>query len=513
MEKDDDFLKDFEVIGDDNNNLENNKKNIFSDFEEVDNNGNVINNPTKNINEILNDFEEVDESGNVVSNKQNNQNLAEQVEVVFPTFTYDYKDPNNYLEDKDFLFFINVFYSKNIINKFERKHFVYASNIYTKANELVKVGKYQSREKAIIAALKTPQVEETLTKFEAEREAQIEKDKEIQRAKRELEKEEEKIIEGYGKHKDKMYNAMSRLGDYRIKRPFDEFYSFGFSKLKDNELTIENELKSDNRDISKFIISDYKLLLDATSVKEYVKNYIRFFACVTQAKHIRTLTEAEVRDAYHKSCKEISKTIPYKVYNFDIKYDDELQKKIDDKSYLKNISNKDRLNYIKELKESILSDLDKKYEVKYDKLLLNMRQRFELCKKLVYSQSTINKIMHYGYFAKERNELIDLTDRLSHSLHMKKDDLFKKIDDEGTLYSVFVEESRDLYRDPLNEANGLVDELKKENLFKTELNLDASLLNESNILVQSEEEVLDLDKSFLKDDEDELDKEQIDNKI
>ncbi len=274
------------------------------------------------------------------------------------------------------------------------------------------------------------------------------------------------------RYKKELWDLMKTIGEGRVYRPFEEFYLEGNSKKPIEKKLITQELAKDNRDFSSIIVKDYHEKFELLSVRDYLKDYIKFIVYRSVSSEKGVLSEEEIRNTFNNSIKPLAHEINKKYFKEPMPYDNKMQELIDDKKQVYNLKSSDRINLLKDLKNSILESLDNKYDTKYEYLLTTQKQKFKLMKEAVYNQSIWKKIFRYGTFLKEKQELIEVSDRLCSSLHISKDKLFKTMDEDSNQYIFFTQESKSLYDAAKNDLEDLIKEVKEKGVYKAEIKVE-----------------------------------------
>lgn len=293
-----------------------------------------------------------------------------------------------------------------------------------------------------------------------------------------------------------MRKIVDTLGTHLVYRPLSEFYMKGYSKKPLEEKLITQELQKENRDFSAIIASDYQEKLDVLSARDYLNNYVKFLVYRSVSTGRGVLSEDEIRKTFNNSIEPLAQAIHDKFYKEPMPYNHRYQEMIENKKEVFNLNSKERMNLLKNLKGSILESLDNKYDTKTDYLLTTQKQKFRLMKEAVYNQSIWKKIFKFGQFLKEKQELVEVCDRLCSSLHISKDKLFNTMDERDTKeYQFFILESKSLY-DAKNDVDDIIKEVKEKNVYKAPMKVEE--IKADNIIEEEKDlsNVKDLNLDF-----------------
>lgn len=399
-------------------------------------------------------------------------------------------DDEGYLQNSDFLYMLSKLYSKDLLRNFKALYFEYARKIYDFTQEKINDGVFEDLDDVIKAAKLAPSIEKKISEFEKEVKTIVEKKEHDEMVKRE--KEEKNSVP----YKDEMRKIVDTLGTHLVYRPLSEFYMKGYSKKPLEEKLITQELQKENRDFSAIIASDYQEKLDVLSARDYLNNYVKFLVYRSVSTGRGVLSEDEIRKTFNNSIEPLAQAIHDKFYKEPMPYNHRYQEMIENKKEVFNLNSKERMNLLKNLKGSILESLDNKYDTKTDYLLTTQKQKFRLMKEAVYNQSIWKKIFKFGQFLKEKQELVEVCDRLCSSLHISKDKLFNTMDERDTKeYQFFILESKSLY-DAKNDVDDIIKEVKEKNVYKAPMKVEE--IKADNIIEEEKDlsNVKDLNLDF-----------------
>ena len=394
------------------------------------------------------------------------EELDEVEEEPIEFFLADKFDDNGYLENPDFQYFICKVYTRDILKNFTKKYFDYAVKMFDFSMEKINDGTIEDIDVAVSATKESEIITKDINEFDKEAKIAYEK-----RIDDQLEKLE-KIIIDKRRYKDELWTCVKELSWHRVYRPLTEFYMKGYSYLPEEKKEITKELDKENRDFSSIIAKDYPERLELLSVRDYLKNYIKFLVYISVSTGRGVLTEDEIRTTFNNSIKPLAKEIHDKYYKEPMPYNHKYQEMIENKTEVYNLSSKERMNLLKNLKDSIIESLDNKYDTKNEYLLRTQKQKFLLMKEAVYNQSIWKKIFKFGQFLKEKNELIEVSDRLCSSLHISKDKLFDAMENYNREYTLFIDDSKSLYDAAKNDCEEIIKEVKENNVYKAEIKVE-----------------------------------------
>ncbi len=427
----------------------------------------------KDINKDINSIDNINwsdiESEALDEEYQNKDQEVEEEEVLEINPIGNWQDKEGWLQNEDFLYFISNIYSKDLLKNCKKDYFDLAVEFYKIGVKYINNGTMEDIDDVINFAHTDSQSVKFLKEYEDDARKTIEK----QNAKKEhdemIKREKESLNIRY---KKELWDLMKTIGEGRVYRPFEEFYLEGNSKKPIEKKLITQELAKDNRDFSSIIVKDYHEKFELLSVRDYLKDYIKFIVYRSVSSEKGVLSEEEIRNTFNNSIKPLAEEINKKYFKETMPYDNKMQELIDDKKQVYNLKSSDRINLLKDLKNSILESLDNKYDTKYEYLLTTQKQKFKLMKEAVYNQSIWKKIFRYSTFLKEKQELIEVSDRLCSSLHISKDKLFKTMDEDSNQYIFFTQESKALYDAAKNDLEDLIKEVKDKGVYKAEIKVE-----------------------------------------
>ena len=415
------------------------------------------------------------------------ENKEDEVKIVCNEKIFD----GGYLKEPSFIYFLKEFYPKSILSSFRNKHFDYAEYVYDICLDGLEKKDVVDLDQAIWTAKQFDAVKKVINGFEKELKKEKQKEKEKEEYYRLV--EEERQADNKRPFKDKFEKAVICLRNHGVNTPMREFLVQCHSFDPKNKKVISKELEKENRDFSSIIAKDYhkkedNLRLNSfLSMKDYLNNYMKVFIYGSVASKKGLLSMDEITNTYNNSIKLLSNEISNKYFMESISYNHKYQEMIDNKKEVYNLNSKDRLNLLKNLKESIIESLDNKYDTKYEHLLLSQKQKYTLMKEAVYNQSFLKKIfMPHKYF-KEKQELEEVSNRLCSSLHISKEELSKTLDTDSKNYKSFIKDSKELCNLSQNDLNDIIKEVSCEGVFKKEIkveevNVDKSIDKEINTL-------------------------------
>ncbi len=456
-----------------------------SSEEEVENTKEVVEEEAENAEEVVEEE----------ALEENSFDAFEAEDILITPHEIEYiKDKKSLLLEDDFIEYLNKVYSKVILNNFKNSYFIYAKNTYEHSKKLIKEGRCKDMAECIAKFLATPVCAARIAGFNEEALANEADRKAYNEAEKALTEKENAELEI--KYKAELFDLMKELGESNVRRPFEEFYNHGHSKIDLSKRLITSELEKENRDFSDIIIRDYSKKYEFYPADQYIKAYMKFIIYRSASTERGPLSEDEIRKNYTKSIQPLYEEMRNKYFkNIEFKYDPKIQARIEDKKAIRALNNKDRMSLLKEMKESILSGLDNKYDMNREEYLMNQRQKFSLMKEAVYNQSIWKKIFNYPRFRAEQRELVDVTQRLASSLHVTTDEVLKKVDDENINYNSYIKDAKALSLKSEKDLNDLIKEVKDHNLYKTEIIVDDFVVVENDYKNLDKSVNLDLNKS------------------
>lgn len=407
------------------------------------------------------------------------ENKEDKVNIVFNERIFD----NGYLKEPSFIYFLKEFYPKSILSSFRNKHFNYAVYAYDICLDGLEDGDVVDLDQAIWTAKQFDTVKKVINRFEIELQKERQKEKDEEQYYRLV--EEERQADNKRPFKDKFMKAVNTLRNHGVVTPLREFSVQGHSFNPKIKKVISKELEKENRDFSAIIANDYHKKVDNIrmnsffTMKDYLNNYMKVFIYGSVASKKGLLSMDEITNSYNNSIKLLSKEISNKYFKESIFYNHRYQEMIDNKKEVYNLNSRDRMNLLKNLKESIIKSLDNKYDTKYETLLTSQKQKYTLMKEAVYNQSFLKKIfMPHKYF-KEKQELEEVFNRLCSSLHISKEELSKTLDTDSENYKSFIKDSKELCELSQNDLNDIIREVSHEGVFKKEIKVEEVKVNKS----------------------------------
>ncbi len=407
------------------------------------------------------------------------ENTEDEVKIICNEKIFD----NGYLKEPSFIYFLKEFYPKSILSSFRNKHYKYAVYAYDICLDGLEEKDVVDLDQAIWTAKQFDNVKKVINSFERELKKEKQKEKEEEEYYRLV--EEERQADNKRPFKDKFEEAVICLRNHGVNTPMREFLVQGHSFNPKIKKVVSKELEKENRDFSSIIAKDYhkkedNLTLNSVfSMKDYLNNYMKVFIYGSVASKKGLLSMDEITNTYNNSIKLLSNEISNNYFKESIVYNHKYQEMIDNKKEVYNLNSKDRMNLLKNLKESIIESLDNKYDTKYEHLLLSTKQKYTLMKEAVYNQSFLKKIfMPHKYF-KEKQELIEVSNRLCSSLHISKEELSNTLDTDSQNYKSFIKDSKELCNLSQNDLNDIIKEVSAEGVFKKEIKVEEVKANKS----------------------------------